>query len=106
MKLSKFIAIGIAGLSIAPIAARAATGTDTITLLFNYVDPNGPVTGDMTLTAAPLVGDPARSWPPRATWISRPLQRMEYQATINCSRTPALPIHSIAQPVNLFTTTL
>jgi len=54
MKLFKYIAFALTGLSIGPLAARA---TD-ISLLFSYEDPNGLVSGDFTLAATAVAGDP------------------------------------------------
>jgi hypothetical protein len=55
MKLHKYLAFALAGLSIGPLAARAA---DDISVDFSYDDSNGLVTGDFTLTATAVAGDP------------------------------------------------
>jgi len=54
MKLHKTIALALASLAIGPVAAHA---TD-ISLLFSYEDSNGAVSGDFTLTATAVAGDP------------------------------------------------
>ena len=54
MKLHKTIALAIATLAISPLAARATT----LSLLFSFQDPNGLVSGDFTLTATAVAGDP------------------------------------------------
>jgi len=54
MKLLKLTTLALAALSLAPLAARA---TD-ISLLFSYQDPNGLVSGDFTLQATAVAGDP------------------------------------------------
>jgi hypothetical protein len=54
VKLCKLIALALAGLSVGPLAARATT----IDLHFDYEDPNGLVTGNASLTATPVFGDP------------------------------------------------
>ena len=54
MKHYKYIAFALAGLSIGPLAARATT----LSVDFSYEDPNGLVTGDFTLAATAVAGDP------------------------------------------------
>jgi hypothetical protein len=55
MKLHKAFAIALAGLSLAPLAARAA---DELSLQFSFEDSNGLVTGDAMLSANPVLNDP------------------------------------------------
>ena len=53
MNISKFVALALI-LTLAPFASHA----DTISLLFSYDDSQGTVTGDFTLTATAVAGDP------------------------------------------------
>jgi hypothetical protein len=55
MKLHTYIAFTLAALSIGPLAARAATD---ISVQFSFDDPNGLVSGDFTLAATAVAGDP------------------------------------------------
>jgi len=48
------ILLALAALAFAPLAGRATE----ISLLFSYQDPNGTVSGDFTLTATAVSGDP------------------------------------------------
>jgi hypothetical protein len=54
MKHYQYAVLALAGLFFGPVAARAVN----LSLLFSYEDPNGRVSGDFTLMATAVAGDP------------------------------------------------